>query len=198
MEQIGPAIPEETEAPARGVEPPPAASDDPPQSGLGLRDFFLDRATNGQQLKCLTVIDEQTPECLSILVDGQIHSRRVVEELTRLVSLHGAPRHIRSDNGPEFVSTAVIRWVIENEIGMIFITPGKPRQNGREDRFNGKSRRVPPNLEWFRARAKAGAAVKIWCRGYIHERPHTIFSYLTPSESIDHLLKAASDWAFFK
>ena len=57
--------------------------------------FVFDRAANGQQLKCMTVIDEYTRECLSILVDGRIRSGRVVQELSRLVSLHGAPRHVR-------------------------------------------------------------------------------------------------------
>jgi putative transposase len=78
----------------------------------------------------MTVIDEYTRECLSILVDGQIRSRRVVEELGRLVSLHGAPRHIRSDNVLKFVSAAVIQWLNENEIDTAYSDPGKPGQRG--------------------------------------------------------------------
>ena len=59
---------------------------------------------NGQQLKCLTVVDEFTHECLAIDVAGSIRSGRVIEVLSRLVSVHGSPKHLRSDNGPEFVS----------------------------------------------------------------------------------------------
>lgn len=55
-------------------------------------DFVFDACANGQQVKCLTVVDEYTRECLAIDVAGSIRSHRVVEVLSRLVSVHGAPR----------------------------------------------------------------------------------------------------------
>ncbi|MCP1675707.1 transposase InsO family protein [Natronocella acetinitrilica] len=61
-------------------------------------DFVFDACANGQKLKCLTVIDEYTRECLAIDVAGSIRSARVIEVLSRLVSQHGAPQIIRSDN----------------------------------------------------------------------------------------------------
>jgi Integrase core domain len=60
-------------------------------------------------LKCLTVVDEYTRECLAIDVGGSIRSQRVIEVLSKLVSLRGSPRYLRSDNGPEFVSRAILR-----------------------------------------------------------------------------------------
>ena len=69
------------------------------------------RARTGAALKCLTVIDEFTRECLAIDVAGGIRSGRVIEVLTQLVSVHGAPRYLRSDNGPEFVARAILRWL---------------------------------------------------------------------------------------
>ena len=62
-------------------------------------DFLFDTCANGQALKCLTVVDEWTRECLAIDVAGSIRSGRVIEVLARLVSVHGAPRYLRSDNG---------------------------------------------------------------------------------------------------
>ena len=67
-------------------------------------DFVFDTCADGRTLKCLTVIDEFTRECLAIDVAGGIRSGRVIEVLTQLVSVHGAPRYLRSDNGPEFVA----------------------------------------------------------------------------------------------
>ena len=75
-------------------------------------DFVFDTTATGQQLKCLTVIDEYTRECLAIDVAGSIRSKRVIEVLSRLVSVHGAPLFMRSDNGPEFVSLAILEWII--------------------------------------------------------------------------------------
>jgi putative transposase len=72
-------------------------------------DFVFDACASGQQIKCLTVIDEFTRECLAIDVAGSIRSNRVIEVLARLVSARGAPRYMRSDNAPEFVSHAILK-----------------------------------------------------------------------------------------
>src|SRR5438067_412594 len=61
-------------------------------------DFVFDTCADGRTLKCLTVIDEFTRECLAIDVAGSIRSGRVIEVLAQLVSVHGAPRYLRSDN----------------------------------------------------------------------------------------------------
>jgi putative transposase len=50
-------------------------------------DFVFDACANGRQLKCLTVVDEFTHESLAIDVAGSIRSARVIEVLTRLMSL---------------------------------------------------------------------------------------------------------------
>ncbi|CAN5498936.1 hypothetical protein BH23ACI1_BH23ACI1_17440 [soil metagenome] len=67
---------------------------------------MFDTCANGQALKCLTVIDEWTRESLPIDVAGGICSGRVIEVLAQLVRVHGAPRHLRSDNGSECVARA--------------------------------------------------------------------------------------------
>ncbi len=69
-----------------------------------------------------------------------IRSRRVIDVLARLVSLHGAPRYMRSDNGPEFVSHAILRWMEEAGVETALIDTGKPWQNGAYESFNGKFR----------------------------------------------------------
>src|SRR6266849_5929610 len=84
-------------------------------------DFVFDTCADGRTLKCLTVIDEFTRECLAIDVAGGIRSGRVIEVLTRLVSVHGAPRYLRSDNGPEFVARAILRWLQTAQIETAFI-----------------------------------------------------------------------------
>jgi putative transposase len=72
-------------------------------------DFVFEACATGQQIKCLTVIDEFTRACLAIDVAGSIRSNRVTEVLSRLVSARGAPRYMRSDNSPEFVSHAILK-----------------------------------------------------------------------------------------
>lgn len=93
-------------------------------------DFVFDACANDQQLKCLTVIDEFTREALAIDVAGSIRSTRVIEVLSKLISVHGAPRYLRSDNGSEFLSRAILRWLSHEGIETALMDPGKPWQNG--------------------------------------------------------------------
>ena len=145
-------------------------------------DFVFDTCANGQQLKCLTIIDEWTRESLAIEVAGSIRSTRVIEQLAKLVSVHGAPRYLRSDNGPEFVSTAVMRWLFDAKIDAAHIAPGKPWQNGTDESFNGRFRDECLNMEWFRTREEAVVLIETWRKHYNTVRPHSSLAYLTPHE----------------
>ena len=145
-------------------------------------DFVFDACANGQQLKCLTVIDEFTRECLAIDVAGSIRSKRVIEILAQLISTHGAPRYLRSDNGPEFVSHAILQWLANESIETAFIDPGKPWQNADNESFNGKFRDECLSIEWFRSRAEARVVIETWRRHYNHVRPHSSLDDLTPIE----------------
>jgi putative transposase len=145
-------------------------------------DFVFDACANGQQLKCLTIIDEYTRESLAIDVAGSIRSGRLIEVLTKLVSEHGAPKYLRSDNGPEFVSKAVLKWLLKSNIDTALIDPGKPWQNGADESFNGKFRDECLSLEWFRNRTEAKIVIENWRRHYNEVRPHSSLSYQTPVE----------------
>jgi len=162
------------------TRPRPAPATGPNQ--VWAYDFVHDRCANGAKLKCLTVIDEWTRECLAIHVAGSIRSRSVIEVLARLVSVRGAPAYLRSDNGPEFVSHAILRWLTSESIATAYIEPGKPWQNGTDERFNGRFRDECLSVEWFRTRAEAVAMIEAWRRHYNEERPHSSLGYLTPNE----------------
>ena len=154
-------------------------------------DFVFDHCANGQQLKCLTVTDEFTKEGLAIEVDGRIRSPRVIEVLSRLISVRGAPTFLRSDNGPEFVSKALLSWIVAHGIGTALIEPGKPWQNGVAESFNGKFRDECLSLEWFRSRAEAKVIIEAWRQHYNEVRPHSSLGYLTPNEFLAGLANAA-------
>jgi putative transposase len=102
--------------------------------------------------------------------------------LTRLISQHGAPRFLRSDNGPEFVSHAILEWLSKARIDTALNDPGKPWQNGADESFNGKFRDECLSLEWFRSREEARIVIETWRRHYNHVRPHQSLKDLTPIE----------------
>lgn len=144
-------------------------------------DFVFDHAANGQQIKCLTVVDEGTAEVLAIDVAGSIRSRRVIEVLARLILERGSPKVLRSDNGPEFVSRALLKWIADAGIESALIEPGKPWQNGTCESFNGKFRDECLSVEWFRSRDEARVVIEQWRRHYNEDRPHSALGNLTPA-----------------
>jgi putative transposase len=145
-------------------------------------DFVFDACANGQQLKCLTVIDEFTRECLAIDVAGSIRSNRVIEVLSKLVSVHGAPAYLRSDNGSEFVSRTVLRWLNQSNINTACTDPGKPWQNGSNESFNGKFRDECLSMQWFKNRIDAKILIEEFRRQFNEVRPHSSLEQLTPAE----------------
>jgi putative transposase len=159
-----------------------AATDYERPGYLWAYDFVFDTCANGQQLKCLTVIDEYTRECLAIHVAGSLRSRHVIDVLSRLVSLHGAPKYLRSDNGPEFVSTAILKWLADANIGTAYIDPGKPWLNGMNESFNGKLRDECLNMQWFKNRIDAKILIEQFRRQFNETRPHSSLGNLTPAE----------------
>ena len=53
----------------------------------------------------------------------------MVEVLRYLFAVRGVPDHIRSDNGPEFASNAVRRWLEASDVKTLFVAPGSPWEN---------------------------------------------------------------------
>jgi len=145
-------------------------------------DFVEDRALNGSTLRILTVMDEFTREGLDIDVDTSSSAERVTSRLAELVTLYGAPAYLRSDNGPEFVAVAVQIWLAQRQIGTLYIDPGCPWQNGKEERFNGTVRDECLNLHSFTSATEAGVRLSAYRQHFNEERPHSALGYQTPSE----------------
>lgn len=160
-------------------------------------DFVFDACANGQQLKCLKVIDEFTRECLTIDVAGSIRSPRVIEVLSKLVSVRGAPTYLGSDNGPEFVSRAVLRWLNDAGIETAPVDPGKPWQNGANESFNGKFRDECLGMQRFKNRIDAKVAIEDWRKMHNGVRPHSSLGNLTPSEFAERISSNSPEGAVF-
>ena len=99
-----------------------------------------------------------------------------------LALIRGAPRTIRVDNGPEFVSKALDRWAYENGVTLDFSRPGKPTDNAFVESFNGRLRDECLNAHWFLSLADAKSKIEAWRRQYNESRPHTALGWLTPQE----------------
>ena len=144
-------------------------------------DFVFDRTREGRPLKFLTIVDEYTRECLTIEVARKQTSRDVLRTLAQLMLKYGVPKHIRSDNGPEFVARAVRSWLSRLGVETLFIERGSPWENGYIESFNGKFRDELLNGEIFTTLQEAKVLTAWWRRQYNHLRPHSALGYRPPA-----------------
>jgi putative transposase len=121
-------------------------------------------------------------ESLAIDVAGTIRSTRVVKVLKEVIQRRGNPKVLRSDNGPEFVSTVLLAWATESGLTNMLIEPGKPCQNGTNENFNGKFRDECLAMHWFKNRRHAKVLIEQWRKHYNSVRPHSSLGYQTPIE----------------
>jgi len=147
-------------------------------------DFVMDTTADGGRLKLLTVVDEASRHALSVKVSRRLTGRDVSLELERLMTLHGAPKHVRSDNGPEIVARAVRGYLARNQIESLFIAPGSPWLNGFAESFHARLRDECLNLEPFTSLFEARVVIEKWRQHYNQERPHGALDYRTPSQAL--------------
>lgn len=103
-------------------------------------DFVSDALASSRPVRILTVLDVFTRRCLATEADISLGSLRVLWVLERIIAERGAPRRIRSDNGPEFTSRAFLAWALARQIEVVHIRPGKPVDNAQIESFNGRLR----------------------------------------------------------
>ncbi len=155
-------------------------------------DFVEDRTRDGRKIRLLNVVDEFTRECLSIRVGRKLGSADVpdarassgIDVLADLFIARGTPGYIRSDNGPEFVATAVKGWISGVGAKTAFIEPGSPWENGYVESFNGKLRDELLNAEVFNTLAEAKVLISQWRVHYNTVRPHSSLGYRPPAPEV--------------
>jgi len=145
-------------------------------------DFTMDATEDGRRLKMMPVVDEFTRECHMIEVERSITAEDVITTLDYLFRVHGEPEFIRSDNGPEFIATAVKEWLKAAGVGTLYIEPGSPWENAYVESFNGRLEDELLGREIFTSLVEARVLVEEWRVHYNHERPHSSLGYKTPAE----------------
>ena len=147
-------------------------------------DFVEDRTRDGRKLRLLNVVDEFTRECLAIRVGRKLGSADVIDVLADLFIARGTPGFVRSDNGGEFVATAVKGWIDGVGAETAYIEPGSPWENGYVESFNGKLRDELLNAEVFNTLLEAKILIEQWRRHFNTVRPHSSLGYRPPAPEV--------------
>jgi len=147
---------------------------------------------NGQRVKLLVVIDEFTRECLALDTGKHFKGDDVVEVLRYLFAVRGCPKYIRSDNGPEFVSKVVQKWLEHSGVETLYVAPGSPWENGYVESFNSKLRDELLNRELFLHIDELRYVADRWRMDYNHYRPHSSLGYMAPAAFATQCLEQGS------
>lgn len=88
----------------------------------------MDALANGRRIKCLTIVDDFTRECLDIAVDYGISGGYVARVLEAIGQFRGLPQAIRTDQGTEFTSRALDRWAYGCGVDSSCLPPASRRR----------------------------------------------------------------------
>ena len=144
-------------------------------------DFVHCRTEDGKVFRTLNIIDEHSRECLAIKVQRKLNSTDVINVLTDLFILRGAPAFIRSDNGPDFVAQAVRDWITAVGAKTAYIELGSPWENGYCESFNGRMWDELLNGEVFYSLREAQILIEKWRKHYNTKSPHSALGYKPPA-----------------
>lgn len=147
-------------------------------------DFMHDQLSDGRSIRLFNVIDDFNREGLCIDVDFSLPAERVIRSLDQVIEWRGAPKVIRCDNGPEYISATTMAWANRRGIKLEFIQPGSPQQNAYVERYNRTVR-----YDWlahymFDSIDEVQNFATQWLWTYNHERPNTAIGGITPKQKL--------------
>ena len=111
----------------------------------------------------------------------RLNSPDVIETLSDVMLWRGIPKHIRSDNGPEFVSQQLRIWLTSLGTAPLYIEPGRSWENGYCVSFNGRLRNECLNGEIFYSIKEARIVIEERRVQYNTVRPHSALDYRPPA-----------------
>ena len=145
-------------------------------------DFVMDALASGRRIKCLTIVDDFSRECVDIAVDHGIGGEYVTRLLEQAGQFRGFPAALRTDQGPEFTSRAFMAWAHSRGVQHLLNDAGSPTQNAYIESFNGKFRDECLNEQWFETLAQARQEITRWRRDYNEVRPHSAIGRIPPAQ----------------
>jgi transposase InsO family protein len=145
-------------------------------------DFQFDSTVDGKAVKIASMIDEHTRSSLLNIVERSITAELLVEELKKVfAAADGPPRVLRMDNGPEFISQALQRFC-DGRVGMSYIPPGTPWNNGHIESFNNRLRKECLNRNHWNTLLEACVVIGDFKDEHNHRHRHSSLGYRTPAE----------------
>ena len=110
--------------------------------------------------------------------------------MMRLLSQSRRPKHIKVDDGSEFISRALDKWTYEHGVELDFSRPGKPKDNASIESFNGSFRDECLNMHQFLDLEDARQKIETSRRDHNEFRPHSLLEGETSQMIYDRYKEA--------
>ncbi len=147
-------------------------------------DFMHDQLSDGRSFRVFNVIDDFNRQGLAMEADFSLPAARVIRTLEQIIEWRGAPRMIRCDNGPEYISGALRTWAETCGIRLEYTQPGKPQQNAYIERCNRTVRYALLTQTLFESIQQVQHQTTRWLWIYNHERPNMALGGITPMQKL--------------
>jgi putative transposase len=147
-------------------------------------DFMHDQLADGRSFRVFNVIDDFNRQALGVEADMSLPAVRVTRALDQMIEWRGKPAAIRCDNGPEYISGALLAWAARRGIRITFIQPGKPQQNAYIERYNRTARYGWLAQHLFDSIEHVQESGTRWLWTYNHERPNMALGGITPMQKL--------------
>ena len=159
---------------------PPVEADAP--NVVWAIDFQFDSTVDGKAIKIASMIDEHTRVSLLHVVERSITAERLVDRTRAGVRPRGRPAESAADGQrPELVSQALQRFC-DGKVGMSYIPPGSPWDNGYIESFNNRLRKECLNRNHWNTLFEARVVIGDFKHEHNHRHRHSALGYRTPAE----------------
>lgn len=159
----------ETPQPQPQLQPQPLAVPTAINQNCSM-DYMHDQLADGRRIRVFNVIDDFNRQGLGVEADMSLPAMRVIRALDQMIEWRGKPASIRCDNGPEYISGALLAWAARREIRITFIQSGKPQQNAYIERHNRTARYGWLAQHLFDSIEQVQESGTRWLWTYNHER----------------------------
>lgn len=103
-----------------------------------------DKLADSRSFRLFNLIDDFNREALVMDIDLSLPAERAMRALDQIIEWRDKPQAIRSDNGPEYISSKLALWAEKHGIRLDHIQPGNPQQNAYVERYGTLRLAVDP------------------------------------------------------
>lgn len=148
-------------------------------------DFIHDQLSDGRSSRLFNVLDVFNREGLGIEADLSLPAARVIRALEQIIEWRGKPAMIRCDNGPEYISGALMAWAERAGIKLDYTQPGNPQRNAYIERYNRTVRYGWLAQSLFETIEEVQESATRWLWTYNHERSNMALGGITPMQALN-------------